>query len=200
MTATVTLSRDPCLCADRAGAAGLHQERIGCLITVLVGGSDASLSFLPERSNLAGVRHILLVLSGKGGVGKSTISTELALSLRHSGKKVSEGLWDAELCLLLPDLQLGWVLLILYACVCVSCVGSIWILCAQTLFATAAQGVLFFLCLLDPGQVTAVHFPFIQETKNHPRFVVSFETEALRNDFAGLWCNTRSPCGVKWVS
>uniref|UniRef100_A0A803XKQ8 Cytosolic Fe-S cluster assembly factor NUBP2 n=1 Tax=Meleagris gallopavo TaxID=9103 RepID=A0A803XKQ8_MELGA len=43
-------------------------------------------------SNLGGVRHILLVLSGKGGVGKSTISTELALSLRHSGKKVSEGL------------------------------------------------------------------------------------------------------------
>ncbi|NXY79616.1 NUBP2 factor, partial [Glareola pratincola] len=54
------------------------------------------LSFLPERSNLAGVRHILLVLSGKGGVGKSTISTELALSLRHSGKKV--GILDVDLC------------------------------------------------------------------------------------------------------
>ncbi|NXJ84589.1 NUBP2 factor, partial [Trogon melanurus] len=51
---------------------------------------------LPEGSNLAGVRHILLVLSGKGGVGKSTISTELALSLRHSGKKV--GILDVDLC------------------------------------------------------------------------------------------------------
>ncbi|KAM9599154.1 cytosolic Fe-S cluster assembly factor NUBP2 isoform 1-T1 [Morphnus guianensis] len=49
-----------------------------------------------ERSNLAGVRHILLVLSGKGGVGKSTIATELALSLRHSGKKV--GILDVDLC------------------------------------------------------------------------------------------------------
>uniref|UniRef100_A0A8C9F309 Nucleotide binding protein 2 n=1 Tax=Pavo cristatus TaxID=9049 RepID=A0A8C9F309_PAVCR len=49
-----------------------------------------------ERSNLDGVRHILLVLSGKGGVGKSTISTELALSLRHSGKKV--GILDVDLC------------------------------------------------------------------------------------------------------
>lgn len=79
-------------------------------------------SFLPERSNLSGVRHILLVLSGKGGVGKSTISTELALSLRHSGKKVNEGLWAAGLHLLLPSLQLGWVLLALY--VHVSCVGN----------------------------------------------------------------------------
>lgn len=84
------------------------------LLSCIRRDSDASLSFLPERSNLAGVRHILLVLSGKGGVGKSTIATELALSLRHSGKKVREGLWVAELCLLLPDLQLGWVLLILY--------------------------------------------------------------------------------------
>ncbi|XP_067407471.1 cytosolic Fe-S cluster assembly factor NUBP2 isoform X5 [Emydura macquarii macquarii] len=49
-----------------------------------------------ERGNLAGVRHILLVLSGKGGVGKSTISTELALALRHAGKKV--GVLDVDLC------------------------------------------------------------------------------------------------------
>ncbi|XP_066239029.1 cytosolic Fe-S cluster assembly factor NUBP2 isoform X2 [Saccopteryx leptura] len=42
---------------------------------------------LKEPGNLAGVRHIVLVLSGKGGVGKSTISTELALALRHAGKK-----------------------------------------------------------------------------------------------------------------
>uniref|UniRef100_A0A4X1VXU2 Cytosolic Fe-S cluster assembly factor NUBP2 n=1 Tax=Sus scrofa TaxID=9823 RepID=A0A4X1VXU2_PIG len=49
-----------------------------------------------EPGNLAGVRHIILVLSGKGGVGKSTISTELALALRHTGKKV--GLLDVDLC------------------------------------------------------------------------------------------------------
>ncbi|XP_052050036.1 cytosolic Fe-S cluster assembly factor NUBP2 isoform X3 [Apodemus sylvaticus] len=49
-----------------------------------------------EPGNLAGVRHIILVLSGKGGVGKSTISTELALALRHQGKKV--GILDVDLC------------------------------------------------------------------------------------------------------
>ncbi|PIO28986.1 Cytosolic Fe-S cluster assembly factor nubp2 [Aquarana catesbeiana] len=49
-----------------------------------------------ESNNLAGVRHIILVLSGKGGVGKSTISTEIALALRHVGKKV--GILDVDLC------------------------------------------------------------------------------------------------------
>ncbi|KAF6271647.1 nucleotide binding protein 2 [Rhinolophus ferrumequinum] len=49
-----------------------------------------------EPGNLAGVRHVILVLSGKGGVGKSTISTELALALRHAGKKV--GILDVDLC------------------------------------------------------------------------------------------------------
>ncbi|KAM9584082.1 cytosolic Fe-S cluster assembly factor NUBP2 isoform 1-T1 [Trichechus inunguis] len=49
-----------------------------------------------EPGNLSGVRHIILVLSGKGGVGKSTISTELALALRHAGKKV--GILDVDLC------------------------------------------------------------------------------------------------------
>ncbi|XP_068918739.1 cytosolic Fe-S cluster assembly factor NUBP2 isoform X2 [Petaurus breviceps papuanus] len=49
-----------------------------------------------ETGNLTGIRQIILVLSGKGGVGKSTVSTELALALRHSGKKV--GILDVDLC------------------------------------------------------------------------------------------------------
>ena len=31
---------------------------------------------------------MILVLSGKGGVGKSTVSTQIALSLQHCGFKV----------------------------------------------------------------------------------------------------------------
>ena len=38
------------------------------------------------------VKHIILVLSGKGGVGKSTVSTQISLSLQNLGYKV--GLWS----------------------------------------------------------------------------------------------------------
>lgn len=37
---------------------------------------------------LSGVKHIILVLSGKGGVGKSTVSTQLAIAFKECGYKV----------------------------------------------------------------------------------------------------------------
>ncbi|KAI8076681.1 cytosolic Fe-S cluster assembly factor CFD1 [Gilbertella persicaria] len=45
--------------------------------------------------NLAGIKNIVLVLSGKGGVGKSSVTTQLALALVHQGKKV--GVLDIDL-------------------------------------------------------------------------------------------------------
>eukprot|EP01132_Coremiostelium_polycephalum_P000870 gene870-1088_t len=42
------------------------------------------------------IKHKILVLSGKGGVGKSTVSAQLAQYLAHIGKKV--GLLDIDLC------------------------------------------------------------------------------------------------------
>jgi len=41
------------------------------------------------------IRHKILVMSGKGGVGKSTVATNLALSLLHAGKRV--GLLDVDI-------------------------------------------------------------------------------------------------------
>jgi ATP-binding protein involved in chromosome partitioning len=41
------------------------------------------------------VRNVILVMSGKGGVGKSTIATNLALALRRAGTRV--GLLDADI-------------------------------------------------------------------------------------------------------
>ena len=45
--------------------------------------------------NLSGVKHKLIVMSGKGGVGKSTVAVNLASSLARSGRKV--GLLDADI-------------------------------------------------------------------------------------------------------
>lgn len=50
---------------------------------------------LPVRKGLDGVGKVLLVASGKGGVGKSTVSANLAASLSRLGKQV--GLLDADL-------------------------------------------------------------------------------------------------------
>ncbi|VUC36725.1 unnamed protein product, partial [Clonostachys rosea] len=44
---------------------------------------------------LQNVKHIVLVLSGKGGVGKSSVTTQLALSLSLAGHSV--GILDVDL-------------------------------------------------------------------------------------------------------
>lgn len=41
-----------------------------------------------STAGLGRVKQIILVLSGKGGVGKSSISVQLVLALALSGKKV----------------------------------------------------------------------------------------------------------------
>jgi ATP-binding protein involved in chromosome partitioning len=50
---------------------------------------------LPSPRNLAGVKHVIAVASGKGGVGKSTIAANLAVALGATGART--GLCDCDL-------------------------------------------------------------------------------------------------------
>jgi ATP-binding protein involved in chromosome partitioning len=56
---------------------------------------DAEAAGGVAKSSIAGVKKILAVASGKGGVGKSTVAANLAVALRAQGLKV--GLCDCDL-------------------------------------------------------------------------------------------------------
>ncbi|KAG9446401.1 hypothetical protein H6P81_012529 [Aristolochia fimbriata] len=79
-------------------SAGKSEACAGCpnqeVCTTAPKGPDPDLVTIAER--MSTVKHKILVLSGKGGVGKSTFSAQLSYAL--SSKDYQVGLFDIDIC------------------------------------------------------------------------------------------------------
>lgn len=58
-------------------------------------GPDPDLERITE--NLTNVKHVILILSGKGGVGKSTVTAQLGRALAHN-PDLQVGILDVDIC------------------------------------------------------------------------------------------------------
>ncbi|EGG25080.1 nucleotide binding protein 1 [Cavenderia fasciculata] len=59
-------------------------------------GPDPDIVTIEERMAL--VKHKILILSGKGGVGKSTFSSQLSFAIANKSQDIQVGLLDIDIC------------------------------------------------------------------------------------------------------
>lgn len=77
-----------------AGKASICQGCPGQYLCSQQGGVDPDQEMIDLRMNA--IQHKILILSGKGGVGKSSVAATLSVALSNMGKKV--GLVDLDIC------------------------------------------------------------------------------------------------------
>jgi ATP-binding protein involved in chromosome partitioning len=79
--------------AERAllGIEGVRTAKVLIDIHAPPGGAGAGMA----TTQIPGVRHVIAVASGKGGVGKSTVAANLAVALEKTGSRV--GLCDCDI-------------------------------------------------------------------------------------------------------
>lgn len=87
----------PLICTELLKIEDMQEEEGGWGEDLVPRGDSMNRATLDNQvqDNLKEVKHILIVMSGKGGVGKSTVAANLALSLVVRGKSV--GLLDCDI-------------------------------------------------------------------------------------------------------